>query len=166
MTVAPVPHALSQEILAVGDSVMLGAEQSLQHDIPGIFVDAKVSRQFWDATVVLQAYENEHLLPPTIVVHMGTNGAFSDAQFDQMMSVVGPNRKIFFVNAREPRPWETLVNQRLATDVGHFKNAHLIDWHDYGGPHADWFVNDGIHLTGAGAHGYAELILAHLLAGR
>ena len=58
---------------------MLGAEQSLQATtIPGIFVDAKVSRQFWDATVVLQAYKTEGLLPPTVVVHMGTNGAFSD----------------------------------------------------------------------------------------
>ena len=88
---------------------MLGAEQSLETAIPGIFVDAKVSRQFWDATVVLQAYKNEDLLPPTIVVHMGTNGAFSDAQFDQMMAVIG-NRQVFFVNAREPRTWETEVN--------------------------------------------------------
>ena len=69
---------MSQETLAIGDSVMLGAEDSLHNAIPGIFVDAKVSRQFWDATVVLQAYKNEGLLPGKIVIHMGTNGAFSD----------------------------------------------------------------------------------------
>jgi len=58
----PAGNPLSQAILAVGDSVMLGAEQSLHDTIPGIFVDAKVSRQFWDATVVLQAYKDEGLL--------------------------------------------------------------------------------------------------------
>ena len=165
VTTAPKSSPLSHETLAIGDSVMLGAEQSLQRDIPGIFVDAKVSRQFWDATAVLQAYKNEGLLPPTIVVHMGTNGAFSDAQFAQMMEVVG-NRTIFFVNAREPRTWETEVNQRLATDTVKYPNAHLIDWHDWSNQHPDWFVSDGIHLTAAGAQGYAQLILAHLRAGR
>ena len=79
-------NALQHEVLAVGDSVMLGAEQSLEAAIPTIYVDAKVSRQFWDATVVLQQYKNAGLLPPTIVVHMGTNGDFSDADFAQMMA--------------------------------------------------------------------------------
>jgi peptidoglycan/LPS O-acetylase OafA/YrhL len=156
--------ALQHEALAIGDSVMLGAQQSLEAEIPNMYVDAKVSRQFWDATVVLQQYKNAGLLPPTIVVHMGTNGAFSDAQFDQMMSVVG-DRQVFFVNAREPRTWETEVNTRLATDAKKYKNAHRLDWHAFSGSHGDWFVSDGIHLTGLGAHNYAEFIRAHLAAG-
>jgi peptidoglycan/LPS O-acetylase OafA/YrhL len=160
----PTTHPLPPQTLAVGDSVMLGAKDSLERDIPGIGVDAVVSRQFWDATAVLQAYANVHLLPNTIVVHMGTNGAFSDEQFDQMMQVIGP-RTVFFVNDREPRTWETDNNNRLAADVRKYPNAHLIDWHDLANQHGDWFVSDGIHLTGAGAQGYASLILEHLRAG-
>jgi len=163
--VTPTTNALSNEVLAVGDSVMLGAEQSLEREIPNMYVDAKVSRQFWDATVVLAEYKKFGLLPPTIVIHMGTNGAFSDAQFDQLMATAG-NRQVFFVNAREPRTWETEVNERLAADTKKYPNAHLLDWHKFGGSHADWFVADGIHLTGAGAMGYAEFIHAHLEAGR
>ena len=64
---------------------MLGADDSLRQAIPGIFVDAVVSRQFWDAITVVQDYKNEGLLPGTIVIHLGTNGAFSDDQFDQIM---------------------------------------------------------------------------------
>jgi peptidoglycan/LPS O-acetylase OafA/YrhL len=158
-------NALQHEVLAVGDSVMLGAEQSLEQAIPTMYVDAKVSRQFWDATVVLQQYKNAGLLPPTIVVHMGTNGDFSDSDFAQMMAVIG-NRQVFFVNAREPRSWETDVNDRLKADVAKYKNAHLLDWHAFGGPHSDWFVSDGIHLTGVGAQGYAAFIKAHLEAGK
>jgi peptidoglycan/LPS O-acetylase OafA/YrhL len=165
VTIPPVNHALSHEILAVGDSVMLGAVDSLGDAIPNIFVDAKVSRQFKDATFVLQQYKTEGLLPPTIVVHMGTNGDFKDSEFDQLMAVAGKKRQVFFVNAREPRTWESAVNSRLKADTAKYPNAHLLDWHNYGGPHDDWFVKDGIHLTGAGAKGYATFIRAHLEAG-
>jgi hypothetical protein len=124
----PKPVGLSHEILAIGDSVMLGAKQSLEYYIPGIFVDAKVSRQFWEATAVLQQYADAHLLPPTIIVHMGTNGAFSDDQFDQMMAVIG-SRRVFFINAHEPRSWETEVNVRLAADTQKYPNrlARLLE---------------------------------------
>ena len=159
------PSALAGEVLALGDSVMLGAEQSLETEIPNMYVDAKVSRQFWDATVVIQEYQKAGLLPPRIVIHMGTNGAFSDAQFDQVMGAAG-GRQVFFINAREPRTWETEVNMRLAADVKKYKNAHLLDWHKFSGPHGDWFVADGIHLSGLGARAYANFIEAHLQAGK
>jgi lysophospholipase L1-like esterase len=158
-----IPAKLTSQILAIGDSVMLGAQDSLRADIPGVFVDANVSRQFWDATSVLQQYKTEGLLPPTIIVDVGTNGAFSDAQFAHMMSVVGGYRTIFFVNVREPRTWETEVNQRLATNVQEYPNAHLIDWHEQGNLHPDWFLSDGIHLSASGASGYALLIRHDLL---
>ena len=161
----PVTNALAHEILAIGDSVMLGAVDSLGAAIPNIFVDAKVSRQFRDATFVLQQYKTEGLLPPTIVVHMGTNGDFTDAEFDQLMAVVGPKRVVFFVNAREPRQWESDVNRRLKNDTRKYRNARLLNWHDFGGAHDDWFVKDGIHLSGAGAKGYAAFLRAHLQAG-
>jgi hypothetical protein len=165
-TVPPPPKSnLANEVLALGDSVMLGARQSLEQQIPNMYVDAKVSRQFSDSTVVLAEYKNAKLLPPTIVVHMGTNGAFSDAQFDDLMNTVG-RRQVFFVNAREPRTWETDVNNRLAADVPKYKNAHLLDWHKFAGSHTDWFVSDGIHLSGTGAKWYAEFIHAHLVAGK
>jgi hypothetical protein len=156
-TTAPA-NPLQQATLAIGDSVMLGANESLHQEIPGIFVDAVVSRQFWDAITVLQAYKNEGLLPGTIVIHLGTNGAFRDDQFEQIMSVIGPDRRVFFVNAHEPRPWESDVNSRLLVDSKRYPNARVIDWHLWSDKHPDWFVQDGFHLTGAGAHAYADLI--------
>ena len=158
-------NALTHAILALGDSVMLGAQDSLRTAIPGIFVDAKVSRQFWDTTIVLESYKAEGILPPTIVVHMGTNGAFTDGQFEQLMAAVGNKRRIFFINAREPRSWETRVNDTLAVNVRRYPNARLLDWHNYSSSHPDWFVADGIHLTGLGAQKYAQFIKLHLRAG-
>jgi hypothetical protein len=160
------PNPLSEETLAIGDSVMLGARESLHGAIPGIFVDAVVSRQFWDAIVVLQAYKDEGLLPGNIVIHLGTNGAFRDDQFEQIMAVAGPDRKVWFVNAREPRSWEAEVNARLLVDVKRYPdNAYLIDWHLESQDHNNWFVQDGFHLSGIGAQRYADLIREHIEKG-
>jgi peptidoglycan/LPS O-acetylase OafA/YrhL len=163
-TTAPT-NPLEQATLAIGDSVMLGADESLHQAIPGIFVDAVVSRQFWDAISVVQAYKNEGLLPGTIVIHLGTNGAFRDDQFEQIMSEIGPDRRVFFVNAHEPRPWESEVNSRLLVDVKRYPNAHLVDWNVASRNHNNWFVQDGFHLSGIGAQQYADLIRKHIEQG-
>ena len=70
------------------------------------------------------------------------------------------------MNAREPRTWETEVNDRLAADVRKYPNAHLIDWHDYGGPH-DELVRQRRHPPHRRrrAQGYADLIRQHLELG-
>jgi peptidoglycan/LPS O-acetylase OafA/YrhL len=149
---------LPSPVLAIGDSVMLGARSALQRDIPGIEVDAVVSRQFWDATAVLQGYARYNAIPQTVVLHLGTNGAFSDAQFDQLMGILGRKRHVVFITAREPRTWEGLVNARLVAGSERWKNVKVIDWHGYAGPHADWFVGDGIHLTDLGQQAYADFV--------
>ena len=96
---------------------------------------------------------------------MGTNGAFSDAQFDQMMAVDREPPGVLRERARAahvgdrseraPRGRRAEVPERAPASTGT----------TFGGPHSDWFVSDGIHLTGAGAMGYADLIREHLEAG-
>jgi peptidoglycan/LPS O-acetylase OafA/YrhL len=157
--------ALPAATLAVGDSVMLGAKHALQREIPGIAVDAVVSRQFGDAISVLQGYKNLGALPDHVVIHLGTNGAFSDSQFDTMMNVLGRERHVYFVTAREPRAWEADVNTRLHNGAARWKNVKIIEWHDIGGPHDNWFVSDGVHLTDLGQQGYANLVRHSLQQG-
>ncbi len=100
-------------VLGIGDSVMLGAQQSLQQEIPGMVVDAVTSRQFGEAVHVLQSYSSLGVLPSVVVIHLGTNGRVTDGGFDQMMETVGPQRTVYFLTARVPRTWETEVNRAL-----------------------------------------------------
>ena len=124
----------------MGDSVMLGARGSLQAAIPGMVVDAVVSRQFANAIPVLQSYKDQGLLPPVVVVHLGTNGRFGDPEFDTMMATIGPERQVYFLTARMPRSWEADVNAHLTAGVSRHANAHLIDWRAFSGCHSDWFA--------------------------
>ena len=56
--VEPEPTVNPADVSMVGDSVMLGAYNALQDALPGCTVDAKVSRQLWDAYGVLDALES------------------------------------------------------------------------------------------------------------
>ncbi|MFN8037132.1 MAG: acyltransferase family protein [Acidimicrobiia bacterium] len=157
-TTAPPPKT----VMGIGDSVMLGARSGLEGAIPGMLVDAKVSRQFGDALQVLTFYRDANLLPEALVVHLGTNGAFTDAQFEQMMQIIG-NRPVWFLSVREPRAWQQLVNDRLKAGVGRWPNAHLIDWFCYAGSHGDWFAADGFHVGAAGARAYGDLVKSFVI---
>jgi hypothetical protein len=157
-TAAP---ANQTDALAVGDSVMLGAQSALVSAMPGIRVDAKVGRQFTSVSDVVGWYASEGLIPGTLVVHAGTNGTFTDADLDRMMDRAG-DRKVLLVNAKVARPWQELVNQRLAAAAQRHSNAVLVDWYSLASAHPEWFAADGAHLRPDGARAFAELIRSNL----
>ena len=148
-------------VLAIGDSVMLGAKVALEGRIPGIAVDAVVSRQFAQATDVLTQYAQFGTLPSTIVVGLGTNGLPTQAELDAFMRVAS-GRTVYFLTVRVPRTWESATNELLRAMPDRWPNAHVIDWHDYANGHDEWFVEDGFHLRDVGQAAYAELIATQI----
>jgi peptidoglycan/LPS O-acetylase OafA/YrhL len=157
VTVQPQEPAVPGGVTALGDSVMVGAATALRSTLPGVNINARVARQFDEALVVLSSMASSGQLQGTLLVHLGTNGWFTDAQFDQLMRIVG-NRRVFFVTTHAARSWEDIVNQRLGAGVSRWPNARLIDWHTYASSHPDFFVADGIHLDAAGIDAYATFI--------
>ena len=163
-TVAPATTAApagQSDAVAVGDSVMLGAQSALTEAMPGIRVDAKVGRQFGAVSDVVGWYAGEGLIPGTLVVHAGTNGTFTDADLDTMMERAG-DRRVVLVNAKVSRPWQDLVNQRMAAGAQRHPNAVLVDWFSLASAHPEWFAADGAHLRPDGARAYADLIRSSL----
>jgi peptidoglycan/LPS O-acetylase OafA/YrhL len=150
--------ATSGKVLAIGDSVMLGAKPALMAEIPGIAVDAVKSRQFGEAVGILGFYGLHNIMPPVVVIHLGTNGVITAGAIDQIMSLTG-NRRVFFLTDRVPRVWETANNELLHSEVAKFKTAQVLEWRDFSGCHSDWFVpEDGFHLEPPGQHGYAMFV--------
>jgi peptidoglycan/LPS O-acetylase OafA/YrhL len=158
-TVPTTPPPTPIAVLAVGDSVMAGARPFLEAAIPGVVVDAVVSRQFVDADDVLAGYRDAGLLGGVVVLHLGTNGPFDDSHFDDIMRVIG-ERRVVVINSRVPRSWEGLVNDRLASGVARWPNATLVNWHDVAGGDSANFVNDGFHLTQQGGVLYGATVAA------
>ena len=129
--------------------------------MPGITVDAKVARQFDLLLAEARYLVNSGKVPGALIIHCGTNGTFSDADLDKLFAVAG-KRKVLLVNAKVDRPWQDLVNQRLADGAKRHSNGVLVDWYSLAQKHPDWFVADGTHLRPAGQRAYAELIRSNL----
>jgi len=161
---APAPVYLPVEgsplVTAVGDSVMLGAAQQLAARIPRVDIDAAISRQTSQAVLLLWDRLQEGTLGEVVVVNLGNNGTFNDAQFDQIMAIAGPTRRVVFVNNKVPRRWEETNNAVISSGVRRYANAVLVDWHSEGEARPDFFLDDSVHLRPEGANAFANMVAA------
>ncbi|MFV9672788.1 MAG: acyltransferase family protein [Acidimicrobiia bacterium] len=157
-TTIPAPPPVAPPPVMIGDSVMLGAKTGLEKAVEDALVDGTVSRQMKHVPAVVTQYRNEGLLGEIAVVHLGTNGPFSSAHFDDAMISLASAERVYFVNAIVPRRYEGSVNDELAAGVERWNRAFLIDWHSAAKDHPEYFVQDGVHLTSAGVAAYAVLI--------
>ncbi|HLI72985.1 MAG TPA: hypothetical protein VKU86_03825, partial [Acidimicrobiales bacterium] len=165
---APVPActpvAVPGGAYAVGDSVMIDAQQPLQACVPGIAVNAAVSRQWSDGEALLRQVMAQASTPADVVVDLGTNGPIVDSDFDTMMQVLHGASRVVFVTVHVDRPWQDQVNAVLARGVGRYPTAALADWQALAAQHPEWFYADGTHLAigGPGAQALAGLIASKL----
>jgi hypothetical protein len=152
------PNPAVPRITLVGDSVMVGAANALVQALGPVNIDAAVNRQFGQAIDILRAYKEQGKLSDTVVVHMGTNGVITQGHMDAIYQILGDRKRVVFVNLKVPRRWEQGDNDVIAANVAKHPNSVLIDWHNIGGAHPEYFYEDGIHLRPDGARAYAELI--------
>ena len=155
----PVPTVNTAEVSMVGDSVMLGALNALQEALPGCTVDAKVSRQLWDAYAVLDMLESSGALGSTVVVALGTNGPFSVEDGQGIVDRLGTDRKIYWVTAfGTSLSWQEQSNDSIRAIAARNRNVTIIDWAALAANHTEWLYSDGIHLQGEGQQAYAAMI--------
>lgn len=145
-------------VSAIGDSVMLGARETLKKVIPGTKVDAAVSRFPGAFVGKLKRYAKQGKLAPTVVLHAGTNGVMPEAMLREMLDTLADTPRVVVLTTSMPRSWRAPNNKVIASVVPDYPNAVLVDWYAESKDHPDWFASDGIHLTPTGARAYAKLI--------
>ena len=67
-------------MLAIGDSVMLGATAALKQQLPDVIVDAKVGRYITEGIDIVRRYKARGQLPPVVVVQLGNNGPIDEKE--------------------------------------------------------------------------------------
>jgi hypothetical protein len=122
------PGASGQDITAIGDSVMLASSMSLQQALPGIYVDAAISRHTFVGLGILRRLAASGQLRPVVVVALGTNGGVTTDQVHQLMGIVGSKRKVVLVNTFVPLPYEQSTNSALAAAARTYPNVVLANW--------------------------------------
>jgi len=153
-------------VFAVGDSVLLASAVQLTAALPGISVNALVSRQVSAGLSIIQRLAAAGRLRPVVVFALGTNGTFTSEQMRQLIRAVGPHRDLVLVNTYEARPWEAGVNRVMAAAA--HRQAHVVL--------ANWFATiehrtsllwpDEVHPQPSGARLYARMVAAAVRAAR
>lgn len=144
-------------VIAVGDSVMLGAKWTLREKGVDI-IDAQVSRQAITGPGLLRKHRDE--LPRHVVVHLGSNGTYTLAMCKDLVRTAGPERIVYLVTVKVPRPWEATNNSMLATCAARFAKGRviLVDWHGLATRRPELLYADGVHLRPEGAAVFARMI--------
>jgi len=151
------------KVMAIGDSVMLASAPELARALPGIYINAKISRAMVAGVALTQRLAARRHLRRVLLVALGTNGPITSGQIEQLRAAVGRARWLVLVNTFVPRPWEHEVNVTLAAAARRYPNVLLVNWHDAIEHHTRLLWSDGIHPQPAGGVLYARVIRARVL---
>ena len=153
-----------RQVTAIGDSVMLASAAQLHAALPGIYIDAQVSRQMSAGLMEIQRLATDGLLRRVVIVGLGTNGTVTRGQIRQLLAEIGPRRKLVLVNTYEVRPWEHEVNGVIAAAAHNYANVVLANWRTTIAHRTDLLWGDGVHPRPPGARLYAKVVAAAVQA--
>ncbi|WGN89273.1 acyltransferase family protein [Ligilactobacillus faecis] len=164
LTENEIAKAKQLQITAVGDSVLAASSTTLQEIFPNMYVDAKVGRQVGEAIPVLQSLAQSGKLADTVLLSEGTNGPYSEQELDQIMAIVGKERKLYWINVHVPtRRWQDQVNNDLKVAAKKYPNLKVIDWYTYSKDHPEWFYDDNVHPNPEGLKYYGPYVARQIL---
>jgi peptidoglycan/LPS O-acetylase OafA/YrhL len=160
----PLQKIHGRQVTAIGDSVMLASAQQLHSALPGIYIDAQVSRQMTTGLAEISSLATEGLLRHVVIVGLGTNGTVTSGQIRDLLAEIGPNRKLVLVNTYEARPWEHADNGVIGAAARRYPNIVLANWHATIAHRTNLLWGDGVHPRPPGARLYAKVVAAAVQA--
>lgn len=151
------------QLVAVGDSVMLAAAPQLQARWPGIAIDAVVSRQMRQAPDILRVMNDSGALRPYVILHLGTNGPIDPTTLDELKAIIGADRQLILVSAQAPRGWIPGVNEHLFAFASTYRDVVIADWQSAITPQLNLLARDQVHPGSTGGLVYTSVVESALL---
>ena len=146
------------DVLAIGDSVMLGAARELT--ARGATVDAMKSRSVRQALEIVNYLKSIRRLGSIVVIHLGTNSTTSTETLDEIMATLADTPLVLFLTVHVPSEPRQSVNNRLINALPErYSNVKVLDWFTIAGQYPEYLYSDKTHLRPAGARFYADLIM-------
>ncbi len=143
--------------LAIGDSVMLLALNKLADE--GYRVNARGCRQWAEGMALVRQVKARKRLPHMVTIALGADWKITPGDIRGALHLLPKNKVLALVTPRE-------LGGGSGSDATHIRDAAkkhphrivLLDWVRYSSGRAGWFQPDGLHLTFAGAAGFARLL--------
>ena len=139
-------------VLLIGDSLTVGARKQIEKAIPGVEIDAKGGRQFIEGVKILQGKDTA---AATIIMALGTNGPFSQADVDAVLKAAGGAKVVLTTVAGPKVPSASAVNPLVEANAS---KVVVADWAARVAQHPSYVGADGVHLTPAGMAAFAQML--------
>ncbi len=149
-------------IAGFGDSVMSGAAPAVYARFPGIYINAKPILQWRDAPGIVKAMIDKGTMRPVVILNFGTNAGFKEPESEQalreILTMLGPNRRVVLVNTVGVSYWVPSANETLQEISTQFPNTVVADWYSVIQKKPGLLHRDRTHPNDAGTVVYAETI--------
>jgi hypothetical protein len=139
--------------LAIGDSVMLGAADSLSH--AGIRVNARGCRQMVAALDILAKHKQRGGLPRVVILEMGSNASVSVAEIQRALHLLTRRQLLVLVTPRGPDADAARIRR---AGRRHPHRICVEDWAAASIAHPAWAPGDGLHLSYAGIDAFTRML--------
>lgn len=140
----------TQNMVLVGDSVLLGAKDYLLRNFSKVTVDAEVGRQAYQGLQVIKKIRGLQKDIDFAVIHLGTNGYIVESQYVSLLKELSDLKTVIVFNVYGNRRWTQPNNEVIDRVTPLFPNVRLVNWNEMGQANPNFFVKDGIHLTSDG----------------
>ena len=143
---------------------MLDAAPNLRALVPGIAIDAVVSRGVDAGIAGMRSLAGAGRLGGSVVVHLGTNGMFTPGEMDQLVAAAGGRRLVLLTDHCPYCSWTPSNNAVIHAGCTPSRRCTVADWNGLAAGNPQWFGKDGVHMPigGTGGQAYAELVVQHL----
>jgi len=146
------------DVLAIGDSVMLGAANVLTRR--GITVDAVKSRPYRQALEIANFMKSVNRLGSVVIIHLGTNNTVDEKTLDEIMVPLSDVPLVLFVTVHVPSEARQNTNNRRINELPlRYENVKVFDWFSIAEAHPEYLYSDKTHIRVEGQKIYADLIM-------
>jgi lysophospholipase L1-like esterase len=147
-----------RQVTAIGDSVMAAGAPALASVLPGIYIDAKPSRQMAAGLSLVRTLARGGNLRPVVVVGLGTNYIVTGGQLSELLRLIGPDRRLVLINTYENDSWSKEVNAAMAAFTRRHPDVVLADWYDTIRNRTYLLWPDQVHPQLPGTRVYARMV--------
>ena len=146
------------DVLAIGDSVMLGAANVLT--ARGVTVDAVKSRPYRQALEIANFMKSVNRLGSVVIIHLGTNNTVDELTLDEIMVPLRDVPLVLFVTVHVPSEVRQNTNNRRINELpAKYENVKVLDWYSVALAHPEYLYSDKTHIRPAGQKVYADLMM-------
>lgn len=149
-------------LVIVGDSVMAMAMEGIRAYVPRVYIDAAVSRHFFQGPGIVQGLDAAGIRGDILVIALSTNGDIQEEDIDTFVKIAG-ERPIIFINTVVPGNWERSNNAKLDRAAAKYANVFVGDWYGKAKHVPEYFYQDATHPVPLGADAYDQVILETIL---